>query len=222
MAKVRISVGNIADHYIVIETGQSFPLAILNSGAWKKEQLLFGAIGGAAELTAEGRTLLETRFNAREFHKSDARFIIDDQYLEPALSFFEIRDALFFETDPRREIVEELTTAEFPPVGQRVAIPPILSPQDAELIEIIYHRTRRQSPPQTGTGTSPLEQKDTPTRRLFHIFTMIGPQVILDKMLSSPAIITLTDTELASTQGGTCKGSTISGKAAIADNIGLR
>ncbi|MEN9913079.1 MAG: hypothetical protein RLY66_487 [Candidatus Parcubacteria bacterium] len=219
--KVRISIGNIATRFLDTSNGKITHLAILNSGAWKKGDLLFGAIGGAAELTPTGRTYLEKTYRATDFYKNDARFIIDEQHLDMVMRFFQMRDPLFFEIEPLREIIEELTTTEFPTISERPGILPILTTSEALRFDIVYHRTVRQPIPKMGVGTSPLEQKDVPSRRLFHEFTMIGSQELLDKMLASKAVIALTESELASTQGGTCKGTTANGMAAIADNIGL-
>lgn len=210
--KVRVSIGNLVPRVEVLETGQEFFVGILNSGAFKKGCRLVQPVGGAAHLTPVGRKFLEQKFNATDFHKSDARFVADDSHLEEIFSFFTNRDPQYFETDPTREIREELSTEEL------LGIPSVITAEEAEkTINIAFGRTVRQ-PFSDQLGTSPLAVKGIPSRRMFHLFKMIAPREIVEKMGVSEAITFLSAEEVATTNGGANKGATNNGTI-IADNF---
>ncbi|MDP2947116.1 MAG: hypothetical protein Q8N88_03295, partial [Nanoarchaeota archaeon] len=135
---VRISIGNLAPRIIIRGTGERGFIGILNSGAFKKGRRLFQPVGGGAHLTVAGRELLEKEFGAHDFHKSDARFLVDDARLEEIFLFFTNRNSEYFETDPVREIREELSTEELP------GIPPVLTAEEAGTINVVFARTIQQ------------------------------------------------------------------------------
>jgi hypothetical protein len=192
-------------------------IGILNSGAYKKGQRLIQPIGGAATLTAEGRKFLEEKFGATEFHKNDARFIVDDMHLADVLKFFENRDPKFFEIDPLREICEELSTGEFPANEFFDAIESPLTVDEAGQLAVRFKRTVVQ-PFTDSAGTSPLAGKE-PSRRLFHLFEIEVPtSAMFEKIRASRAIKELNSDEALTTMGGSRKGFTDEGDV-IADNF---
>ncbi len=216
---VRVSIGNLAPIVAVpsCDEDSHYAVGILNSGSYAKGKKLLQPIGGAAKLTSRGRKLLEDKFGAKDFHKDDARFLVDDQHLEEVLSLFSVRDPDFFEIDPLREVWEELTLSEFPSNEHFPAIPPILSVGQVSDIEVVFRNTVRQ-PFKDEAGTSPLAGKE-PSRRLFHLFEIRIPvREVFRYMVTSPAIRILSTTELETVQGGLSKGETIDG-ITIADNF---
>lgn len=209
--KVRISVGNLAPRFVVAETGEAHFLGILNRKALEKGRRMVGAVGGAAELTSEGKALLESHFGATEFERLDARFIVDEGDLEAVLGIFESRDSRIYETDAAREIAEELATKELP-----IQNSPVLSAEEVAQIEVNYVKTLRQK--SSGGPGSARESVEVPTRRLFNIFEVVVPATIFEKIKSSPAIYILSEEEIASTEGGSRKGKAADG-AELADNL---
>lgn len=207
---VRVSVGNLA-MTVMDEDGRIYFVGILNSGAFKKGRRLFQPIGGAAKITQECRDLLGERFGAKEFHKFDARFVVDDANLEEIFQFFESRESVDFETDPSRELIEELSKEEL------LGISAVLTLEEAESIESFYERMARQ-PFSDDAGTSPLAIEGIPNRRLFRYFVLSVSKMIIEKMKQSPAIHFLSTAEINTTKGGTQRGMTLDGEH-LADNF---
>ena len=207
---VRVSIGNLVPKIKIQETGEEFFVGILNSGAFKKGRRLIQPLGGAAHLAPYGRKLMEKE-GATDFHKSDARFVVSDANFEWILNWFSIRDSDHFETDPTREIMEELSTEEL------LDIPPVLTAEEAGAIEVAFVKTVRQKFSDQ-PGTSPLAIEGIPSRRLFHLFQMTAPKAVVEKMRASKAITFLSEEEVATTNGGAKKGVTKTGDT-IADNF---
>ncbi len=219
--KVRVSIGNLVCGVVRPRISVVLPVGILSSGAYKKGQLRYQPVGGAAELTQNGRLYLEDRYGAENFHRSeegriDARFEVDDLHLEAVFAFFRNRNPRFFEIDPKREIVSELSTVELKS-GALPEIPPVLSTDEAESIEVVYVDTVVQ-PFSDSPGTSTLAKEGVPSRRLFHRFSVVVTDEILRKMLKSKAVRFLHSDEIGSTDGGAHKGTTHDG-IELADNF---
>lgn len=215
-AMVRVSVAELAPILIDEKTGEVFYPVILNPNAKNNfDQDLYQPIGGAVEFTDEGRAYFVENFgvNPDSFYKRDARFHIEESRLEEAMSIFENfrKYPGLIIIDLSRELREELSTPEIK------GIPAIMTPKDTDQIWVELVRVSRQLVSKTG-DTSPLANKEAPSRRLFYIYAMKAPREIIEKMRQSPAIKFLTPEEIATTKGGTCKGTTLDGKA-IADNV---
>ena len=86
--RVRVSIGNLVDRVVISETGAEHYVGLLNSAAFRKGNRMFGAIGGAAELTEYGKALLVTRMGAENFEGMDARFEVEEKHLSDILDFF--------------------------------------------------------------------------------------------------------------------------------------
>ncbi len=206
---VRVSVGNLAPRVVVKETGNIIFFGVLNSASYRKGEKRIGALGGAAELTVWGRKFLEDNFGASDFEGEDARFVVDDAHLEAIFEIFFNRDPKFFETDPTREIVEELTKEKIASLGT------ILQPEDVAGAVVQYVKTVRQK---QGAGTSAREKEGMPTRRIFHFFDLLVSEEVLLKMMDHETFHLLSDEDVLTTEGGSKKGRTSSG-IEIADNI---
>lgn len=213
---VRVSIGNLVPVFVAGSHRVAFPIGILNSGSYAKGKCLIQPIGGAVELTDAGRQYLVERFGAHEFHKADARFLVDDEHLEKVFEFFTARNAEMFEVDPTRELREELSEGEFPKNEYLPAIEPPLTPEEAGGLTPRFVRTVIQ-PFKDEAGTSPLAGKE-PSRRLFHLFEVEVTTEVMAKLATSLAIRVLTDEEVATVDGGRQKGATKTGDP-IADNF---
>lgn len=222
--RVRVSVANLINKAIapIGEGDFCSYVGIFASSAYKKGEKRYQPIGGAAELTELGRNYLATTYGAENFHKSeeggiDARFEVDDSRLAEVFVFFLNRDSRCFEIDPRRELIEELSTVELTGVGGLPVIPPILTHEEAESIEVEYSRPVIQ-PFKDDVGTSGLARKGLPSRRLFFHFNLLVSREIFKKMKSSDAIRFLDFEEMDTTEGGLHKGVTKDG-IELADNF---
>lgn len=214
MSLVRVSIGNLVERILIGGMPRPIALGILNSASYRKGKRMIAALGGAAELTDEGRKILKA-FGATEFEGKDARFVIDDEHLEEVMGLFVNRhyQPALFETDPTREIFEELVQEKITGMG------PILTEEMAAQTKVVYRRTVRQKPPE-GEGTSAREKQGMPTRRLFHLFDLLMPEDVYSRMRMHESVFFLTPTDLATTGGGTRKGRH-DDQTEIADNIGL-
>lgn len=162
-------------------------------------------------MTDEGREFLAEKYGAKEFRKKDARFVVNISRLEEVFHFFQKCDLRYIEIDPKRELIKELTEEEL------VSISPVLSQSEVLQIKTTFVKTVRQAVKDT-MGTSTLEVEGTPSRRLFHLFDMVAPQAIIEKMRESEGIRFLTFDEVMTTEGGAHKGQTSDG-ITLADNI---
>lgn len=197
--RVRVSIANMTPR-ICVEGDDRFRFfGIMNKGKLKKGVRQINPLGGAALLTTAGNRFLKTTFNA-ELQEGvgngmDARFFIDDSRLEEVLNLFAKREEELYEIDPNREILDELTTKDLPNQEH-----PILSPQEGMLITTKFVKTVRQVPGRN--PTSALETKDVPTYRLFNLFDITAPQQIVDRILGSQFIRTISGDQVQLTQKG--------------------
>lgn len=211
---IRVSVANLTISIRAYGHSESHRVGILSPGALKKGIKRIQALGGGAHLTLAGVEHLVEQFGATDFEKDgdaiDARFVVDDRYLESVLSFFETPNEEYFETSPHRELRDELTEAG----GVLIELQPV----HGRGLAFTRIDCVRQAPPLGGKGTSLREKEGIPTRRLFHRFEIVVPPSVFRLLLVSPGIFWLTDEELATTKGGICKGMNKTGLE-MADNL---
>lgn len=211
MAKVRVSIGNLAVRVRVAETGEVHFFGLLNKKALEKGKRLISALGGAAEVTPYGKEMIQTVYRAEFQEEMDARFVIDESHLEGVLNLFANRDQLVYEIDASREVREELATKELPILDS-----PVLSEEEVAQVKVVYAKTVRQQS-SGGAGTSAREG-EVPTRRIFNLFELVVPAAIFEKIVACPAIKILTAEEIATTCGGASKGQAADG-AELGDNL---
>jgi hypothetical protein len=197
--EIRISVANLVPRLIVRETGRVGFIGLLNRKLLKRDELVYGAVGGAAELTEFGMTFLAERFDARFEKSRDARICVQMGHLGEVMQLFEARDTDFCEVDPSREIREELTTLELP------NMPRILTVEEAELIEIRYVKSVYQAGDVT-TERASAKSDDLFSQRYFHLFEMVVPLKVYRQLLRHPAVKIFTEADLASTRMGLVRG----------------
>lgn len=166
------------------------------------------ALGGAAFLTPEGHSYLVEQFGAHDFSRDDeqspwdARFYVDDNRVDAALSVFDKLRPDIFDTGPLRDAGHELVEAG------------VLAEEELKKLYARHLGVYRQPTPLEGTGTSVRGS----ARRLFHLFQLTVDEVLYGKILKSDAIRKLVSAELATTDGGRKKGQTADG-IEIADNL---
>lgn len=181
--KVRISIGNLAPQLTLAGATWAEFFGILNRKAFEKGRHQVNPVGGAALMTENGKRILERSYGAEFQEGFDARFVVDERHLENILLLFETRDPSFYEIDPRREIMEELSTKELP-----LQDSPVMSPEEAACIRIDFVKSMRQLPK---ASTSAREVAEMPTYRLFNLFRLTLPalpQPHLELILNSPAV----------------------------------
>jgi hypothetical protein len=191
---VRISIAPLIRH-IVVDGKKCF------AGIWLEKRQRFGAIGGAGELTHQGRQILVTDFGAVEFEGSDARFQVPISYKRAVKELFIYPNINRIEINPMREITEELGTAELK--SQKRAI---LSEEDLSEIEVVYLETSLQ----------PSQNENQ--QRIFYFYEMRCPSSVWEKIIDSQFIKELSAEEVATTNGGRQLGVSKDGFV-IADNI---
>lgn len=209
--EIRISVANLVPRLIVEETGETHFIGLLNRRHFQKGHRVYGAIGGAAEMTIAGKVLLILAQGATFEKERDARFLIQQSNLKSVLTYFEDRDQTICEIDPIREIQEELTGTELP------EIPPVLTENQASQIQVQYARSvyPRDS---LNVARNWNGEGQMPTVHYFHLFEMIVPQTIFEILCGHPAIKLFTEKELASTQMGLVRGTSADGSS-ISSNL---
>ena len=219
LQKVRFSAANLVLTFGCAETGVQHYVGLLNRKALeKKGQRLLTPPGGAIELTEKGASALLSL--GAEFEEEpgtsgiDARFTIPADRLEEVFRFFETRDEQLFEISAERELMEELGQKEL-----ALQDGPLLTAAELTQIELQFTRSIRQPLPLSGSGTSAREGS-IPTRRLFNVFHANTTQAVLKKLQESEAVEFLTQDEVATTQGGRCKGLSHRGST-IGDNVFL-
>lgn len=209
--RLRISVGNLVPRLRCGDEQLTF--GILNRKQFERGVRLFGALGGAAELTPNGARSMQRVFDAELSEGRDARFSIRADDAEAVLKVFAERNAGLHEVDPVRELREELTQRELP------GIPPVFRNEDLANLKLTYLSSYRQpSPSNGGMGTSARAGNEMATRRLFNLFELEISPWQLATLRAHPAIQIFSNEELASTEGGRCKGLTADG-AVLADNL---
>jgi hypothetical protein len=172
---------------------------------WLDKNRRFGALGGASAFTEAGRDFFIERYGAVLEGKGesalDARFTVLAAHEEEVKNFFKVPRSFFFEVDPKREIEEELATAELE--GQST---PILSLAEAQSIAFKFLEVSFQ----------PKEKVDQ--QRIFYFYEMHVTPEVWSKMIASKYICELTEEEVATTMGGEVVGISNEGYQ-IANNI---
>lgn len=209
--KIRISVANLVPRLIVQETGERHFVGLLNRKLLKHGERVYDAIGGAAELTEAGRTFLRDCFNARFEKGRDARLFVQMDDVDVVMQLFEARDPDFCEVDPSREIREELTTLELPD------LPRVLTPDEAEKIEIRYVKSMYQAG-DPATARASVRVDGPICQRYFHLFEMVVPREVYDRLRRHQAVQIFTEADIATTQQGLVRG-TASNGSLIATNL---
>ena len=205
---VYISVANLVPR---VRCGdQVYSIGILNRKQFEKGNKIFAALGGAAELTAAGVVGLKTLYSAELTEGNDARFTVKAKHLESVIELFRDRNASLYETNPQRELSEELGKTEL------TGISAVLDADEAQKLSFSSIGSYRQ--PVSKTGTSARSVDGTASRRFFNLFEVSVSPEQLEKLRQHPAVRFFTEDELKSTHGGSTKGQTSDG-ALIADNI---
>lgn len=209
---IRVSIGDLALIAGNMGSGERRVFGILNPKELAKGKRQYMALGGGAMLTQAGKDTLEGMLKATDFEQDketgffDARFKVDDEYIENALEFFK-KPSPVFEHDPTLDILAELSGKEFPGFEGT-----ILPPADIEEgVKVIFRYSVRQGVSEVGKDTSTRASADIPTRRLFRIFDLEMPPVLFEKFARSPMVRFLTEDELRTTDGGRVMGKTVDG-----------
>jgi len=198
MPDIRISVANLVPRVVHMKTGEGHFMGLLNRKFYRKGQRIYGALGGAAELTLTGMRLLEARFNADFENGRDARLFINPADLDEVMKLFAEREPSFCETDPFREIQEELIIGEYrdlPPV-----LPNCMYPFKLRYVKSLVQASQAEQMSRPG-GTT-----DIPSHRYFHLFEMFVPDGVFTQLQSHPAVKFFTKEEIATTQQGAVQG----------------
>lgn len=211
MERVRISVSNLVLRFRVGEGGEPRYFGLLNRKSLEKGRRVASAVGGAALVSPEAKSELEGRYGAEFLEGMDARFVVPATATDEILDRFALRDPAFYEIDVLREATEELTTKELP-----LDAGPALAASDMAEVRFVFVRGHRVLP--SSGGGSARELKGIPSRRYFNLFEMIVTPRVAEKLAAHPAIVVLTDDEVATTKHGTAEGMSHNG-VAIADNI---
>lgn len=221
MAQVRVSVANLAVFLQRRGANMVEIFGIPNSKKLVEGTMIYQALGGAAELTDEGKEFFGRKFCAEKFEKDkrtgrfDARFLVGEENLEEVFSMFAsmAEKAGQYEWSPIGDILDELSGKEFPGMGA------IVSPDEMAGTEIVYVKTVRQAIADDGVGTSDRAASvAVPTRRMFRLYKIVVDDKLYEKLRASPILRFFTEEELASTEGGKKKGVTSDGYA-LADNL---
>jgi hypothetical protein len=88
MERVRVSVANLVLRLRVGESGSPVYFGLLNRKALEKGRRLSSAVGGAAQLTPQGKAELSQQCQAEFLEGDDARFVVLEDKVEQALAFF--------------------------------------------------------------------------------------------------------------------------------------
>lgn len=220
--RVRISVGALVPRLRVLGTDPNLPaqyFGIVHPRANNK----FLALGGGVRLTDAGKAHLIATFGADDFenvHEMDARFTVPARRHEEVISFFENPNEAYFDMTPFREMLEELTRSENQtklPNGE-LAYPPVLAEDDLVGITVHPIDISRQPPPEDENEQVARNPGRSISRRLFYRYEMIITPEVYEKLKKASAIRFFTDEEVATTNGGSKKGTTSDGFE-IADNI---
>lgn len=185
-APVRLSVANLVGRINV--AGRHFYIGLLNRKNFEKGKQVYSAIGGAAEMTEVGQSLLGQLFAAEFKEGRDARLTIKADQLETVVALFEKWPSPLCESNPSREIEEELCGKELPGLG------PVFARSDLEKISLNHIRTVRQAV--SAGSTSARESADLASRRVFSLFEMGVPEDLFLKLRWHPAIRVFTAEEL--------------------------
>jgi hypothetical protein len=151
------------------------------------------ALGGAALL--HDREYCVKTFGAFDFEKNDTRFRIPEEKLNAVMESFRYLDADLFETNPFREIYEEL-------IEEAPALNRLLSGGDKETHQYLdkedLDKIRFEYLGRIEEVPSGVEQTGLITCRVLHNFRMIAPSEVKDKILQQPCIRQLSVSEINS------------------------
>ena len=167
MSLFRISIGNLGWNTASTDTGEVRSLAILRPKDLAKGRRVWGALGGGAMLTSEGKEWLENAFKAQQFELDydtgfyDMRFVVDEKYVEQIFHMFV--KPVIYEQDPTLDIKHELAED----VWEGCTAP--LSETEIGDLTITYDKTVRQRLVDPKHDTS-RRATELPTHRLFRTF----------------------------------------------------
>ena len=142
MANCRISIANLAWSTASTDTGEVRSIAILRPKDFDKGKRIWGALGGAAMLTPEGKAWLEKSFQAEQFGKDndngfyDMRFVVDEKHVEQIFQMF--AKPVDLEYDPTLDIMHELSENAW---DEQVSL---MSKAGTVQIDCTYDKTVRQ------------------------------------------------------------------------------
>lgn len=190
---------------------------------WETGERSYQALGGAARLTLFGVAHLMCEFGASRFELDtktglyDARFVVDEAHVGNVLKFFgDIAGEMnhIAEDNPIGDILEELTGEGF---SSRLG--PIVPKERIGEVTLVYLDSVRQKIPADGIGTSARAAVGAvPTRRFFRRYMLMLPGDLYFAAVTRGTIRLLSADEVATTEGGSRKGTTCDG-VGIADNI---
>lgn len=219
--QIRISVANIIRRVRVKETGATYYPAILNPSAFAKGERKYQALGGGVKMTKSGGESLKAigaEFGPQESEEhDDARFIISANKFQEAFDTFAKLQPDTFESDPIREIREELSQEKL------AGMESVLTKDEVDEIEAEYVGAVCQLPNSSETSE---RVGSIPTRRLFHLFEIVVPAVIFERMQQSEVLKLFSEEELkniatqhAQNRKTLWKMKDAQGTAIISDNI---
>lgn len=222
--RVRFSIINTVNRIRVQETGETMQIVMRNKKAWEQNgERKYQALGGAAKMTPEGKSMLTERFDAEFGTKArpqeeadDARFFVEvlpderEKKLAEIIDLFSKQDPSLFEDDVLREAHEDLVSDG------------VLSEEEFKTIRAHYEGL--VSPINWKTTTSERETKGIPSRRLFHLFELEVPQALIPKLETAETLRVLSPSDIedinAATREGNPAAKTKDG-AIIVENIFL-
>jgi hypothetical protein len=176
-----------------------------NKKAWEKGERKYQALGGAAKMTAAGKALIEREFggafgaSGRPAEEADdARFYVEaapgeiDSKVRPLIERFSNQDASFFETDVLRETHEDLVSDG------------VLTEEEFASVAAAYEGA--VSPIPWETTTSERETQGTPSRRIFHLFELVMPEAVAEKLKRAESLRVLSPSDLEDIHEATSQG----------------
>ncbi len=202
---VRVSIENLVWTAVNTTTGEIRNLAVLNKKALAKGERMWAPFGGGAMLTVAGENFLRQHFEAHSFELDKdtgyyyARFLVSGSHVQRIFSKFN-SFRTDFEHDASLDAVQEIKELGLFSSSQRAQL------------QLVFEKSALQAVATVGTDTSTRAQS-VPTHRLFRIHSLYLPGRLFDKLFLQPYIRSLTDTEIATTEGGLRKGNTLDGDA---------
>lgn len=186
-------------------TGEVKNLAVLNKKALAKSERLWTPFGGGAMLTESGKGYLERRFNAHAFELDadtgffDARFLVNASHVQRIFSKFNVFRT-DFEHNASLDALQEIEELN------------LFTSSERAQLQLIFEKNALQAVAAVGTDTS-TRASAVPTHRLFRIHTLLMPDRLFEKLFLQSYIRSLTDIDIATTEGGLRKGNTADGDA---------
>lgn len=216
--RVRVSVANLASYLVNNDTGEVVAIGIANKKRFEKDGKIFlQALGGAAEMTEDGKKHLEETYSAVFLGEGDdlrdVRFTIPVVNLKVVLALFEVTESDFCEQDPMREVRYELEQETI--CSDSILCPKTLARASSSVFEGVFY----QESAEDGVGTSlRAASQEIPTKRLFFVHTLRVLNPVFLEILASPYVTRLSEKELDTTQMGRTKGITRS-RSPMSDNL---